>query len=50
MTRKPNPFAELLSQNRPAEKPRHPTDDPGHDYDQTSSEAPAIPGAVSSSE
>lgn len=39
MTRKPNPFAELLSQNRPAEKPRHPTDDPGHDYDQTSSEA-----------
>ena len=39
MTRKRNPFAELLSENMTNPRARHPTDDPGHDYDQTSAEA-----------
>ncbi len=39
MTRKGNPFAELLSENTGGPRARHPTDDPGHDYDQTSAEA-----------
>ncbi|PVH28937.1 urease subunit beta [Pararhodobacter oceanensis] len=44
MTRKLNPFAELLSQSIKDsfedDIPRHETDDPGRDYDQTSSESP----------
>lgn len=39
MTRKPNPFAALLSENKNATRPKHATDDPGRDYDQTSSES-----------
>ncbi|EKE43142.1 urease, beta subunit [Oceaniovalibus guishaninsula JLT2003] len=40
MTLKPNPFAALLSENAGGGVARHPTDDPGRDYDRTSSEAP----------
>lgn len=39
MTKKVNPFAQLLSKNTDAEKAKHPTDDPGREYDQTSAEA-----------
>lgn len=43
MTRKLNPFAQLAADNASrtdAGPATHPTDDPGRDYDQTSSEAP----------
>ncbi len=42
MTRKLNPFAQLAADNASradAGRAAHPTDDPGRDYDQTSSEA-----------
>ncbi len=40
MTLKLNPFAQLVSDNKDAAKARHVSDDPGRDYDQTSSDAP----------
>ncbi len=40
MTLKLNPFAQLVSDNATAKAAKHVTDDPGRDYDQTSSEAP----------
>lgn len=39
MTRKLNPFAQLVSDNTDRDRAGHTTDDPGSDYDQTSSEA-----------
>ena len=39
MTRKLNPFAQLVSETADTGLAKHPTDDPGRDYDQTSSEA-----------
>lgn len=39
MTRKLNPFAQLLSDNTSDTKAKHATDDPGRAYDQTSAEA-----------
>lgn len=39
MTKKRNPFAELRSKDTASAKARHPTDDPGREYDQTGSGA-----------
>lgn len=39
MTRKPNPFAKLLSKNSGDSTAKHATDDPGRDYDQSGSAA-----------
>ncbi len=36
MTKKLNPFAQLVSDNASSERPSHETDDPGRDYDLTS--------------
>ncbi len=40
MTRKLNPFAQLVSDNKDAARAKHVSDDPGREYDQTSSDAP----------
>lgn len=40
MTLKLNPFARLVSDKEDAAKAKHASDDPGRDYDQTSSDAP----------
>lgn len=40
MTTKLNPFAQLVSDNKDAAKAKHVSDDPGREYDQTSSDAP----------
>ncbi len=39
MTKKLNPFAQLVSENTDSARAKHTTDDPGREYDQTSSEA-----------
>ncbi|NUH67135.1 urease subunit beta [Sulfitobacter sp. S0837] len=39
MTKKLNPFAQLVSDNASSERPSHETDDPGRDYDLTSAES-----------
>ncbi len=40
MTKKLNPFAQLVSDNKDNAKAQHVSDDPGREYDQTSSDAP----------
>lgn len=39
MKKKLNPFAQLVSNNTSNDPAKHPTDDPGREYDQTSSDA-----------
>ncbi|MFD2741645.1 hypothetical protein ACFSUD_18955 [Sulfitobacter aestuarii] len=39
MTKKPNPFAKLVSEDADPDRPMHATDDPGRDYDQSSAES-----------